>query len=227
MIVPATACLSMRPVIFQNRDLANPANTAFFSSADSRCAPFAAWRRRASVCGASCRPVHGRGRVATLAHSLRRCRVSAALSPRDRPVFDPMRLRPHPPQPPPLVLFIRLEVPLEPLHVAVALERQDVRRQPVQKPPIVADDHRAAGELDQRILQRAQRIHIQIVGRLIQQDHVVLDLQHLRQVHPVALAARQDADLLLLVRPLEVERPHIGARRHAALAQVDQCPRRR
>jgi hypothetical protein len=46
-----------------------------------------------------------------------------------------------------LVLLIRLEVALEPFDVAVALERENVRRQPVQEEAIMADDHRAAGEI--------------------------------------------------------------------------------
>ena len=45
------------------------------------------------------------------------------------------------------------------------------------------------------------------------------DLQHLGEVHAVALAAREVADLLLLVAALEVEGRGIGARVHFALAQ--------
>src|SRR3546814_2133041 len=40
-------------------------------------------------------------------------------------------------------------------------------------------------------------------------------------MHAVALAARQLADLLLLVRPLEVEQPDIGPACHLAAAEVD------
>ena len=38
------------------------------------------------------------------------------------------------------------EVALEPAHLAVALEREDVGGDPVEEPPVVADDDRAPGE---------------------------------------------------------------------------------
>src|SRR5690606_29165291 len=44
---------------------------------------------------------------------------------------------------PPSVLLVGLVVALEPHHLAVALEGEDVGGDPVQKPTIVADDHGA------------------------------------------------------------------------------------
>ena len=44
------------------------------------------------------------------------------------------------------VLLVGLEVALEPRDLRVALEREDVRRDAVQEPAIVGDDHRAARE---------------------------------------------------------------------------------
>src|SRR6478672_8008409 len=41
-------------------------------------------------------------------------------------------------------------------------------------------------------------------------------------MHAVALAARERTDLLLLIRPLEVEIGAIGARIHLALAEQDE-----
>ena len=58
-------------------------------------------------------------------------------------------------QPPTLVFLIGLEIALEPFYVAVALEGQDVGREPIQEEAVVADHHRAAGEILQRILERA------------------------------------------------------------------------
>src|SRR3954447_13049689 len=48
------------------------------------------------------------------------------------------------------VRLVGLEVALEPLHLRVALEREHVRADAVQEPAIVRDDHRAAGEVEQR-----------------------------------------------------------------------------
>ncbi|ELP47394.1 30S ribosomal protein S5 [Mycobacterium avium subsp. paratuberculosis S5] len=124
-----------------------------------------------------------------------------------------------------LVLLVRSEVALEPeplgLVVVVTLPGQDVRAGAVQEPAVVRDDHRAAREIHQRVLQRAQGLDVQVVGRLVQQDQVAALLEGERQVEPVAFAAGQHAGRLLLIRPLEPERRHVGARRHFVLADLD------
>ena len=124
-------------------------------------------------------------------------------------------------QPPALVLLIGLEIALEPFHMAVALEGQDMRREPVEEEAIMADDHGAAGEILQRGFQRGQRFDVEVVGRLVEQHEIAALLQHLGQMHAVALAARKLADLLLLIRALEIEPAAIGAARHFALAERD------
>ena len=75
------------------------------------------------------------------------------------------------------------------------------------------DDHGAAGELQQRVLQRAERLDVEVVGRLVEQQQVAALLEREREVEPVALAAGEDAGLLLLVRALEAERRDVGPRR--------------
>ena len=82
-------------------------------------------------------------------------------------------------------------------------------------------DHGAAGEVEQRLLERAQRVDVEVVGRLVEQQQVAAALQQLGEVHAVALAARERADLALLLRALEVEPRDVGARRDLALAQLD------
>src|SRR4029453_13131123 len=66
-----------------------------------------------------------------------------------------------------------------------------------------------------------QRVDIEVVGRLVEQQHVGAALQHLGEVDAVALAARELADLLLLVGALEVERAAIGAAGNLAVAELD------
>ena len=74
-------------------------------------------------------------------------------------------------------------------------------------------DHEGiAGEFEQGILERAQGFDIEIVGRLVEQQHVAALEQGLGQVQATALAARQRADQFLLVRALEVEAADVGAR---------------
>ena len=73
------------------------------------------------------------------------------------------------------------------------------------------DDHRAAGELGERILERAQRFDIEVVRRLVQKQHVAALEQRCREMQPAALAARERADILLLVGTLEIEAAEICA----------------
>jgi hypothetical protein len=63
--------------------------------------------------------------------------------------------------------LVVLVVALKPFDLAVALERQHVSRDPVEEPAIVADHHRAAGELEERVLERAQRVDVEVVGRTL------------------------------------------------------------
>src|SRR6266700_7335193 len=126
------------------------------------------------------------------------------------------------PQPAHLVLLVVLEVAFEPFDVAVVLEGQDVGGDAVEEPAVVADDDGAAGEILQRLFQRAQGVDVEIVGRLVEQQHVGAGFEHLGEMHTIAFAARQCADLLLLIGPLEVERGAIAARIDLALAEQDQ-----
>ena len=118
-----------------------------------------------------------------------------------------------------LVRLVVREVAVEPRHLTVALEGEDVRRDAIEEPAIVADDDGAAREFFQRFFHRPQRVDVQVVGRFVQQDHVRAFFQHLRQMHAIALAAGQRAHLLRLIRAEEVETRHVGARVHFARAQ--------
>ena len=105
--------------------------------------------------------------------------------------------------------------------LAVALEGQDVSGDAVEKPAVVGDDDRAAGEVEQRLLEGAQGVDVEIVGRLVEQEHIGALLQHLGEMDAVALAAGELADLLLLVGAAEIEERAIGAARHLAAAEID------
>src|SRR4029079_18817540 len=77
--------------------------------------------------------------------------------------------------------------------------------------------HRAARELEQRLLERAQRVDVEVVRGLVEEQDVAAAAEGLREVDAVALAAREVADLLLLVAALEVEPRDIGAARDLLL----------
>src|SRR4029077_9108450 len=110
------------------------------------------------------------------------------------------------------VRLVVLVVALEPHHPAVALEGEHVGGHPVEEPPVVADHHRVARGGEPRVFQRPQGVDAQVVGGLLEEQQVAAALEHGGEVHAVALAAREVAHPLLLVRSLEVERGHVGAR---------------
>ena len=133
----------------------------------------------------------------------------------------PMWLRRLRTQPPQLVLLVFLEIALEPFDMGVALEGEHVGRHAVEEHAVVRDDHRAAGIGFERVLKRAQRLGVEVVGRFVEQQHVAAVLQHLGEVHAVALATGEIADLLLLVGAAEIEGGAICARIDLVLAELD------
>ena len=120
----------------------------------------------------------------------------------------------------PAVFLVILPVTFVPDRPAFALERQDVGADAVEEPAVVADHHDRPGEGEQRFLQRAHGIDVQIVGRLVEQQQVGAGFQHLGEMDPVALAAGEHADLLLLVAALEVEVGDIGAAGYLPLSEL-------
>src|SRR5207247_2621192 len=75
------------------------------------------------------------------------------------------------------------------------------------------------GEVEQGLLERAQRVHVEVVRRLVEQQEVRAAPEHGGQVQPVALAPREVGHALLLVASLEVERGDVGTRRHRPAAE--------
>ena len=61
----------------------------------------------------------------------------------------------------------------------------------IEEPAVVGDHHGAAGEIEERLLEGAQRLDVEVVGRLVEQQHVAAAPQQLREMHAVALAARR------------------------------------
>ena len=88
--------------------------------------------------------------------------------------------------------LIGLKVALEPIPVARilvgAFPRQNVRGDAVQEHTIVANDHRAARELEQRRLERGQCLDVEVVRGLVEEQQVAALLERERQVQTVALA---------------------------------------
>ena len=126
-------------------------------------------------------------------------------------VLDSMRAVGGRAKPAATVGRIILVVALEPHDLAIALEGQNVRGDTVEKPAVVADDHDTAGKLQQGVFERTQGVDVEVVRRLVEQQHVGAGLEQRGEMHTVPLAARQLAHLPLLVPPLEVEPGAVGA----------------
>ena len=63
----------------------------------------------------------------------------------------------------------------------------------------------AAGELEQRLLERAQRVDVEVVGGFVEEQDVAAAAQQLCKVDAVSLPARELTDRFLLVAAAEVE----------------------
>ena len=61
----------------------------------------------------------------------------------------------------------------------------------VEEPAVVAYYDSTAGEVVQCIFQRPKGIHIQVIGRLVEHDHIATSDHRLRQMDAVALTAGQ------------------------------------
>src|SRR5207253_1675702 len=100
--------------------------------------------------------VEGRGGGASLPQAVS-SRAQAA-------VFDAVRPLGLGAEPAAAVGLVVLVVALEPDDAALALEGEDVGGDAVEEPAVVADDDRAAREVDERVLERAQRVDVEVVG---------------------------------------------------------------
>ena len=86
--------------------------------------------------------------------------------------------------------FVFAVVAVKILDMAVALERQNVRCDAVQKPAIVTNYDRAAGKVFERLFESTHCVDIDVVGRLIEQQDVGTSLEHFGEVDAITLTAR-------------------------------------
>src|SRR5438067_1649646 len=118
-------------------------------------------------------------------------------------------------------LCVLAPVALEPGDLRVALEGEDVGGDAVEEPAVVGDHDGTPGEIEKRLLERAQRVDVEVVRGLVEQEHVAAAPQQLGKVHAVPLAARQLPDRLLLVTAPEVEPRGVLPRVDLPLAEQD------
>ena len=70
------------------------------------------------------------------------------------------------------ILFVLGVISLKKRHLAVALKREDMGRDPIEEPAIMRNHDRTAGKVDERVFESTQRIDVEIVRRLIEKQHV-------------------------------------------------------
>ena len=66
--------------------------------------------------------------------------------------------------------FVGGEIAFEETGFAVPFHHQNMRADAVEEETIVADDHRAAGEIDERLFEDAHGCHVKVVRRFIQEE---------------------------------------------------------
>ena len=104
-----------------------------------------------------------------------------------------------------LIRLVLRVVALEIEDTPLALEGQDMGADTVEEPTVVADDDGTAGKGLKTFLKSTEGVDVDIVRRLVEQQHVALLFQGDGQMETVALTTGEDATLLLLVGTAEVE----------------------
>src|SRR5438552_15436044 len=102
------------------------------------------------------------------------------------------------PQPLLSICFVFRVITLEPHDLTVALKRQDMSRNSVQEPAVMADYNRTTGEILKRFFQRPHRVYVEVVCWFVKQQNVRALFQHLSEMDPVSFPARPHTDFLLL-----------------------------
>src|ERR1041385_6957660 len=88
-----------------------------------------------------------------------------------------------------LSAFYSWELPAEKIPLQFPFEGGVVRGDPIEEPAVVADDEHAACEFQERLLERPQRFHVEVVRRLVQQQDVPPGEHRLCEGHAAALPA--------------------------------------
>ncbi len=87
---------------------------------------------------------------------------------------------------------------LIPAHVflpaAIALEGDRAGDHVVEEPAVVADQQQRPRPLEQLFFEQLQRFEVEIVGRLVENEHIGRPREHPRQQQAIALAAGQRLD---------------------------------
>jgi hypothetical protein len=85
------------------------------------------------------------------------------------------------------LLFVGLKISFAPMDVAIPFKGHDVGGDTVQEPSVVRDHHDASNEVQDGFLECSQRIHVEVVGRFVEQKDIASSAEQLGQMNPIAL----------------------------------------
>ena len=112
-------------------------------------------------------------------------------------------------------------VAVKEVDLAVVLEGQDVSRDPVQEPAVVAYDKHCACKVLESVFEGAHGVHVDVVGGFVEKQDISAGFEHAGKMQAAALAAREHVHLLLLIRAAEVEAAAVGPGVDLDVAQGD------
>src|SRR3954447_11252394 len=105
------------------------------------------------------------------------------------------------------------------------VERVHVVAHALDEPAVVADDDEGAGPPVEKVLERGERVDVEVVRRLVEQEHVRLAHQQAHQLQAPALAARTGAPQRPAAVPAEAEPlGELAGRELASVAERDPAP---
>ena len=95
-----------------------------------------------------------------------------------------------------------------------------MRTDTIQEPTVVTDDDSTTGKGFKTFLQRTQRVHVNIIGWLVEKQDVALLLQSDSQVKTVTLTTGKHTTFLLLISTAKIETTQISSNINVASAHA-------
>ena len=106
-------------------------------------------------------------------------------------------------------------------HFAVAFKREDVSADAVEEPTVVRYHNGTSCKVLETLFESAESVHVDIVGRFVEEEHVAFFFQCHGEVEAVALTTREHADFLLLVGTCEVKLGEVCSGVHVSATHAE------
>ena len=91
----------------------------------------------------------------------------------------------------------------------------------VEEPTVVRYHNGTSCKVLETLFESAESVHVDIVGRFVEQEHVAFFFQRHSEVEAVAFTTREHADFLLLVGTCEVELREVCAGIHVSATHAE------